>query len=210
MKQEERSALARQRILKSALREFAGKGYDGASLSAMCAQDGISKGILYHHFLDKEALYLACVSACFDALTRHLATLSLADIAAPARQLEAYFEFRLHFFADNPLYLGIFLQSLMTPPPALAPKIQQIKSAFDQENRTILTRILKSAPLRSGITAQSAAQAVCLYADYFNMRFYASLAEGTPAQQTFEAHEAQCRQQLDMFLYGVIDAAAKP
>ena len=52
MKQEERSALARQRILKSALREFAGKGYDGASLSAMCAQDGLSKGILYHHFLD--------------------------------------------------------------------------------------------------------------------------------------------------------------
>ena len=72
MKQEEKSALARRRILDAAMREFAHKGYEGASLNTVCAENGISKGIIYHHFRDKSELYLLCVEECFDALTASL------------------------------------------------------------------------------------------------------------------------------------------
>ena len=67
MKQEEKSALARRRILDAAMREFADKGYEGASLNTVCAENGISKGIIYHHFRDKSELYLLCVAAAVAA-----------------------------------------------------------------------------------------------------------------------------------------------
>ena len=54
MKREEKNALSRQRILEAALREFSEKGYAAASLNTVCAENGISKGIIYHYFADKE------------------------------------------------------------------------------------------------------------------------------------------------------------
>ena len=56
MNREEKNALSRQRILEAALEEFSQKGYEAASLSNVCAEKGISKGIIYHHFKDKDAL----------------------------------------------------------------------------------------------------------------------------------------------------------
>lgn len=73
MKREEKNALSRQRILDAAMDEFARKGYEGASLSSACTEKGLSKGVVYHHFRDKDELYLLCVQACFDALAAHLA-----------------------------------------------------------------------------------------------------------------------------------------
>lgn len=46
MKREEKSALSRQRILEAAMEEFSLKGYEGASLNAVWAEKGISKGII--------------------------------------------------------------------------------------------------------------------------------------------------------------------
>ena len=62
MKREEKNSLARQRILDAALEEFSSRGYEGASLNTVCAEKGISKGIIYHHFKDKDELYLLCGS----------------------------------------------------------------------------------------------------------------------------------------------------
>lgn len=70
MSQEETSTQARQHILDAAIREFSAKGYEsGASLNTACAENGISKGIVCHHFKDKNELYLLCVEECVDTLT---------------------------------------------------------------------------------------------------------------------------------------------
>lgn len=69
MKREEKNQISRQRILESAAKEFAEKGYGLSSINVICAEGDISKGILYHYFKDKDELYLTCVQACFDGLT---------------------------------------------------------------------------------------------------------------------------------------------
>ena len=56
MNREEKNALSRQRILEAALEEFSRKGYEAASLSNVCAEKGIPKGIIYHHFNGKNWL----------------------------------------------------------------------------------------------------------------------------------------------------------
>jgi AcrR family transcriptional regulator len=51
----------RERILIAALAVFAAKGYHGAAVDDIVTASGTSKGAVYHHFPNKEALFLALV-----------------------------------------------------------------------------------------------------------------------------------------------------
>ena len=123
MNREEKNALSRQRILEAALEEFSQKGYEAASLSNVCAEKGISKGIIYHHFKDKDALYLLCVEDCFDRVCAYLREAAGKLSGTEEEKLAAYFDARLRFFALQPVYLGIFAEAAFNPPPALAEEI---------------------------------------------------------------------------------------
>ena len=43
--------------MDNALAEFARQGYGASSVNAVCSAQGISKGIIYHYFKTKDALY---------------------------------------------------------------------------------------------------------------------------------------------------------
>jgi AcrR family transcriptional regulator len=49
----------RKLIVEAAGRLFGERGYDGARLDAVAAAAGVTKPVLYRHFADKTALYLA-------------------------------------------------------------------------------------------------------------------------------------------------------
>lgn len=53
------SALVEQAVLDAARRVFAEKGYDGASVDAVAAAAGLTKGAVYSRFANKEALFVA-------------------------------------------------------------------------------------------------------------------------------------------------------
>ena len=59
MKRDEKNQQTRRRILDRALSEFSEKGYGGSSVNTICAVQGISKGIVYHYFENKDQLYLS-------------------------------------------------------------------------------------------------------------------------------------------------------
>ena len=49
----------REEILGAARRAFARHGYEGATVKVLEAETGLSRGAIFHHFRDKEALFLA-------------------------------------------------------------------------------------------------------------------------------------------------------
>lgn len=51
-------------IIEAALAEFAERGYAGARMAAVAQRAGIAKGLIYHYFHSKEALFKATVRAC--------------------------------------------------------------------------------------------------------------------------------------------------
>ena len=53
-------------LLHAALDEFCQRGFDAASINKILANSGVSKGQLYHHFANKEGLYLALVEWMID------------------------------------------------------------------------------------------------------------------------------------------------
>jgi AcrR family transcriptional regulator len=63
-KKADQSAVTRQAIVQGATRLFATKGFSATSIEAVLEECGISRGALYHHFTNKEALF----EASFEAL----------------------------------------------------------------------------------------------------------------------------------------------
>lgn len=62
MKRAEQLAKTRQAILKTATTLFLQKGFSGASTRDIAKQIGITQPALYHHFNNKEVLYLAVLT----------------------------------------------------------------------------------------------------------------------------------------------------
>lgn len=56
---QEQLAARRAEILEAARRAFARHGYEGATVKVLEAETGLSRGAIFHHFKDKDALFLA-------------------------------------------------------------------------------------------------------------------------------------------------------
>lgn len=207
MKREEKNAQSRQRILEGALREFAAKGYEAASLNTICAQNDISKGIIYHYFKDKDELYLLCVDQCFSALAGYMREAVAGLSGTVEDHLRGYFDARLRFFAEHPLFLGIFANAALNPPAHLSEKIARQRDVFDALNISVLTGLLDSQRLRPGITVAAVVEDFRMYMDFFNTRFRAALQEKRSPEQVLREHEERCHRQLDVLLHGVLDSS---
>lgn len=91
-----RGRARRDQILDSALIEFAGAGFDGASMRRIAERVGITEPALYRHFPGKRALFGELVSASCDdiaARIRHVTRMaSLKKRTSPRRAAEALFD----------------------------------------------------------------------------------------------------------------------
>ena len=129
MKKEEKTGLTKERILLAAMEEFGEKGYAAASLNNICAA-GIPKGLLYHNYESKDALYLACVKQSFSVLMNCL------QEKGGDGGLQEYMEARLLFFRENKKEARLFFETLLQPPAALSEQITELKKEFDEWNRS--------------------------------------------------------------------------
>lgn len=196
MKQEEKSQKSRAHILEYAFAEFAEQGYLGASVNAICATGKISKGLLYHYYADKDALYLACVQQCFQELTSALSAVLNAQTVTP----DQYFDARLTFFSQHPRHQRLFCDTVVNPPRHLLPKLEECRATFDALNETMLTAILEKERLAPGLSIQDAIAQLRIFGDCVST--YLKNA-GLEQQQT-DKHNQLCRQTFQTMLYGLI------
>ena len=58
---------SRSRLLAAAAAEFAGRGFDGATVDRIAARAGVNKAMVYYHFTNKAALYRTILRDVFGA-----------------------------------------------------------------------------------------------------------------------------------------------
>lgn len=68
MTQQERQARSRAKIFEAAMDEFGTQPFEDVTMDAICSRHAISKGMMYHYYTSKEALFLLCVEHTFRAL----------------------------------------------------------------------------------------------------------------------------------------------
>jgi AcrR family transcriptional regulator len=76
--------LTRRQLVDAATRVFAERGYDAASVEAVLAATGVSRGALYHHFKGKDALFAAVLEATEERIAA--AIVGAARAAATPRE----------------------------------------------------------------------------------------------------------------------------
>ncbi|MEG2259221.1 MAG: TetR/AcrR family transcriptional regulator [Oscillospiraceae bacterium] len=205
MKRDEKNLLSRKKIMDSACAEFGEQGYGLSSVNTICTAGNISKGILYHYFKDKDELYLVCVKEMFDRLNNCL-TKELVDTSGSTEaRLERYFDARLRFFNEYPLYHKLFCDTVIAPPQHLEAGIMEIRAEFDSLNISVMTELLQNVHLRSDVTIESAVETLRLYQDFINARFKMEPSKKIDLLR----REEMCKRSLSILLYGVIEREEK-
>lgn len=121
-KREARKEERREAILEIAKREFLDHGYSGASMSAISAELGGSKGTLWSYFPSKEELF----AAVLDHATREYRS-RLVDVLKPGEDLRAaVLQFCRGFIAKISSSDGVRLHRLIASEVGRFPEVGDI------------------------------------------------------------------------------------
>jgi TetR/AcrR family transcriptional repressor of nem operon len=119
----------RERLLTAAFEEIYRRGFQAASLDAILARAGVTKGALYHHFPDKAALGYAVVDEVVKGhlLQRWLGVMEQAD-TDPLTALQKTLRFRAASVTPGEIELGCPLNNLAQE---MSPLDQEFRRRID-------------------------------------------------------------------------------
>jgi AcrR family transcriptional regulator len=109
--QHERRARTRAALLRAAGRVFAEHGFHRATLEAVAAEAGVSKGALFHYFPSKEQLFLALLEEYLGAGASDIEAV-VAERGTASRDLGAATETFLRRINRDPRWLPLLLEFL--------------------------------------------------------------------------------------------------
>lgn len=201
MEQTKQHSSMRQQIIKSAVAEFGVHSYNEASINTICKRGSFSKGIVYHYFKNKDELYLACVSECFESLTTFL---NEKDISFDSVEIatKTYLSLRQQFFKQHPQFRNLFANALFHPPEHLKKEIKAIKSELDQFNYDFYEKILRHVELKEYVSFDEAMEYFTVFQESFN--YYFQTQDDGDFTQLIQEHEIKLGKILKFMFYGII------
>jgi AcrR family transcriptional regulator len=119
----------RDKILQAALEVFAQKGYHRALVDDIVRVSRTSKGAVYHHFPNKEALFLALVDDFAGRLAESVAA-AIAGAAGALGKVEAALTAGLETFARHRELAQILLLESVSLGPAYQVKRLEVHDRF--------------------------------------------------------------------------------
>lgn len=202
MKKEEKTSRTYERIMSAAIVEFGTKNYDTASLTTLCNENQISKGLVYHNFKNKDELYLKCVEKCFEKMTEYLKGRLYKDESVQ-KSIHNLFQIRQQFFKENPYYCNIFFNTVLQTPGHLTKEIHAIREEYDTFYVSCFQELLQQMQLRDGITVDMAKEYFMIFLEMYNGYFRRKSSEKEDIYALAEDHEINLSRILDIMLYGV-------
>jgi AcrR family transcriptional regulator len=129
-----------ERILEAATRVFAAKGYHGTVVDEIALAAETSKGGIYFHFPNKQAIFLALLDRLAEIL-RDRVERAVAVEADPIRRAELALQVVLETFASHRRLSRLFLVEALGAGPEFNARMIQIRASF----ATLIRRHLDEA-----------------------------------------------------------------
>ncbi len=124
-----RSKFRHERILDAALQVFTRKGYHQAAVDDIATESGTSKGGVYFHFPNKQAIFLALLDH-MAALLRSRAEAAIALQHDPLNRADAALRVVLETFAGHRTLSRLFLVDAMGAGREMTERMAAIRASF--------------------------------------------------------------------------------
>lgn len=196
MKQAEKTQSTIAKILAAALEEFGSNGYSGGTINNICKK-GITKGLIYHNFKDKDELYLACVKLSCQKL---VAMVEENDCSSD--QLR-YMDVRMQFFKGWPNESHVFFEAILQPQENLRHRIQEILQPLEDINEKIYRSVVSHITLRDGVTEEDAIEYFRQIQRMFNGYFSSSAYRNVALDDQIQEHETNISKLYNFIIYGI-------
>lgn len=204
MTQKERQERSRREIRRAAMEEFGSKSYEAATMDGICGRGGISKGMIYHYYTGKDALFLLCVGDMFRSMAEYVSRVMEEEGEEPESGrscIRRFFSLRERYFQERPLEKTVFENAMLHPPKHLREDIRRLRGPVQDINRRFLGRALSKLTLREGVDRQRAYR----YLESLEGTLF-PIVEGYQGQEKIadvKALFALSEEVLDMLLFGI-------
>lgn len=195
MSRENQKELMKQNIYHSALKLFGANTYDKCSINMICKDAQISKGIVYHHYKDKDELYNFCVENSIQHYLNYLES-NLSFGMTFEENLESYFQVRFDYFNSGEAESMVFQKALYNTPTHLVTTFQKQHKIVADYNTSLLKRWFQEVDLQAGLTPLEVV-------DYFS-KVMDSYQRQTEEVMTLQEQENQMKKIINMICYGVL------
>ena len=150
--QKRSAAATKARILESALREFAARGFAGARVDVIAGEARANKRMLYAYVGNKDALWLATLESVYAAKRqeeRQLAT----DTLSPEEAMRALIRFNFRYHLEHPEFVALVNnENLMGARKLRRSKlVPQLYSPLLETLTEVLRRGQKAKVFRNGV-----------------------------------------------------------
>lgn len=204
MAQRKKSMVVRFKILQVALNEFANYSYEKSSINRICTEGNISKGVMYHHFKDKDELYLLCIGYCYEVMVDYYRA-KLKDEDAWENEIKRFFEVRYHFFKENPILQKIFFNTLFKAPEHLKEEIKKISKSLDDLNYEFSLKILNKIKLRDNLTTEEIIFLLEVVQNLLHKEFHKKAEELKEIDDLSIEYEKMAEKWINIMLYGILE-----
>ncbi|MFL1676818.1 TetR/AcrR family transcriptional regulator [Paenibacillus dendritiformis] len=189
-------------LLQAALSEFSLKGYEAASTNRIIQSAGVSKGILFHYYGDKQSLYMAVVRHCLDfvmeAMGREMEHMA-DDVFEALVQLSAA---KRKLFLEHAPIFGVLRSACASPPKTLRQELKQMQQQMENQYVPLLKDRVNHAHFREGVDPDQALQFILISLEALVAHQLAQNGPPSLDDSTAEA-DAGLAPFLDMLKYGV-------
>ena len=172
------SQARRARIVEAALEEFVARGFEAASTNAIATRAGVAKGLVFHYFGTKDALYLAVFDRANeefqDAITTALDPAPPTDLFARLHHFSAV---KMRVISARPPSYRFLVQAASTPPKHLAEALHERLRASGEAGMQTFLDGLDFSKLRPQVSPEQAIAVVMLLRDGMERRYLPRLLE---------------------------------
>jgi AcrR family transcriptional regulator len=127
--EQQRSVQRHERILDAAQRVFAAKGYHGTLVDEIALEAETSKGGVYFHFPNKQAIFLALLDKLASMLRERIDA-AVAQHNAPVARAEAALAVVLDTFASHRRLARLFMVEALGAGPEFNARMLAIRASF--------------------------------------------------------------------------------
>jgi TetR/AcrR family transcriptional regulator len=188
-----------ERILQSAIKEFADKGFEKSSTNEIVKEAGISKGILFHYFQNKKKLYLFvfdyCVELCMDEFLEKVDEKE-RDIFEKLRQIAS---FKLELLHKYPGIFKFFEGAICEECSEVKSDIEERKKKLTESNYSKIFNNIDKSKFRDGVDVSRATNIIMWTLDGFGTSELQKAKASEDKQMDYEKVFYEMDIYIDMF-----------